>query len=343
LIAIFTEESVSGATRGSRAGPRLRSAEAAVVVPLARLSSSDRREYLQAEAVAAAADRLGFRIELATSLLALMTIGWFAVFAVRLVRRIENQNIELQFADAAKDEFIATVSHELRTPLTSMHGYVELLLDKSGDPLTPEQRSFLATVQRGSTRLEGLINDLLLTAQLRSGRLELHTTNADLAEIARQAIESAQAHAANKTLELNLTAPPHPITIEADAMRLAQALDNLISNAIKFTPPGGRVEVALTQDTERVTLTVSDTGMGMTSADIEHLFEPFTRTDAAKQIQGTGLGLPIVKAIIDGHEGIITVTSEPNVGTSFAISLARTARTPACPGLVQRQAALPAT
>lgn len=111
--------------------------------------------------------------------------------------------------------------------------------------------------------------------------------------------------------------------IDADVVRIPQAIDNLISNAIKFTPESGRVDVTLAQNEEHVTLTVADTGMGMTAADIDHLFERFFRTDSAQaqQIQGSGLGLPIVKAIVEAHDGTITVTSEPNAGTSFVISL----------------------
>jgi len=239
------------------------------------------------------------------------------------VRRIDDQNAELLSADLAKDEFIATVSHELRTPLTSMNGYVELLLEEGADPLTEEQRSFLTTVQRGSVRLQRLMNDLLLTAQVRSGHLDIHKTSTDVIEIARQAVQGAQAHAGHKALQLRLAAPSHPIVIDADAVRMAQAIDNLISNAIKFTPEDGRVDVTLAQNGSHMTLTVADTGMGMTAADIDRLFERFFRTDSAQtqQIQGSGLGLPIVKAIVEAHDGTITVTSEPNVGTSFVISL----------------------
>lgn len=197
-----------------------------------------------------------------------------------------------------------------------------MLLDDSIDPLSEQQRSFLTTVQRGSIRLERLVNDLLLTAQLRGGPLDIRTTNVDLVEIARDSVASAQAYATHKAVLLTFVAPPSSIWIEADRVRLGQAVDNLISNAIKFTPEAGRVEVALVQDEDRVTLTVSDTRMGMTSTDIKRLFEPFFRTAAqAKQIQGTGLGLPIVKAIVEAHDGTITITSEPNVGTTLAISL----------------------
>jgi len=322
MIAVFNAlPQRSGGVAAVSAERRLHTAQVSVLAPIAQLTDVNRREYLQAEAVATSAERAGFQSELATSLLGLAAIGLFAIFALRLLRRIEDQNEELQLADVAKNEFISTVSHELRTPLTSMHGFVELLLDESGDPLTEEQRDFLATVQRGSIRLERLVNDLLLTAQLRAGRLDIRKTNADLVEIARQSVESAQAHAGQKALQLSLAASSHSIQIDADVVRLGQAVDNLVSNAIKFTPEGGSVEVALAHDGARATLTVADTGMGMTSADIERLFEPFFRTASAKQIQGTGLGLPIVKAIVEAHDGTITVTSQPNNGTSFGISL----------------------
>jgi signal transduction histidine kinase len=173
------------------------------------------------------------------------------------------------------------------------------------------------SVQRGSLRLERLINDLLLTAQVRAGRLDIQRSNTDVVAIAREAVESAQAHAGHKALQLSLTAPSHSILIEGDTVRLGQAFDNVISNAIKFTPEHGHVDVALAQEEGRVTLTVADTGMGMTAADIDRLFERFFRTDSAQaqRIQGTGLGMPIVKAIVEAHDGMITVTSEPDVGT----------------------------
>src|SRR4029078_6546900 len=119
----------------------------------------------------------------------------------------DNQNVELQLADTAKDEFIGTVSHELRTPLTSMNGFVELLLEKDADPLTDDQRSYLATVQRGSNRLEGLIHDLLLTSQVRSGQLGIRKARPDLVEVVRNAVKSAQPHAGRNALELSVTAP----------------------------------------------------------------------------------------------------------------------------------------
>ncbi len=320
LIVIFNDQLFSGIS-GDRAARHMRAAEQSVLAPLAQLAAKDRRAFLDAEAVAASAQRAGFRSAWVISLLGLGAIVWLAFFAVRLVRRIEKQNVELQVADVAKDEFVGTVSHELRTPLTSIRGFVELMLDESGDPLTEQQRGFLATVQRGSNRLERLVNDLLLTAQLQAGHLDVQKTHADLMQIVRESVESARAQASIKALQLTLVSSSASVQVEADGVRLAQAVDNVISNAIKFTPEGGSVEVALAQDEDRVSLTVTDTGMGMTAADVERLFEPFFRTDSAGEIQGTGLGLPIVKAIIEAHDGVISVVSEPNVGTSFTISL----------------------
>jgi signal transduction histidine kinase len=320
LIVIFNQQ-LYGGISGYRDARRLRKAELSVLAPLTRLVADDRRESLDAEAVAASAQRAGFRSAWVISLLGLGAIVWLAFFAVRLVRRIEKQNVALQVADVAKDEFVGTVSHELRTPLTSIRGFVELMLDESGDPLTEQQRGFLATVQRGSNRLERLVNDLLLTAQLQAGHLDIQKTLADLVKIVRESVESARPQASIKALQLSLVCPSASIEVEADGVRLAQAVDNVISNAIKFTPEGGSVEVALAQEGDRVSLTVTDTGMGMTAADVERLFEPFFRTDSAGEIQGTGLGLPIVKAIIEAHDGLISVASEPDVGTLFAISL----------------------
>ena len=276
MVAVFNVLApVSGSTRDEVGARLLSGAERSVVAPIAKLSAGNRVDYQRAEAAAAAAERAGYRSQLLSSILGLAAVAAFALFAWRLVRRIENQNVELQLADVAKNEFISTVSHELRTPLTSMNGFVELLLDESGDPLTDEQRAFLGTVKRGSIRLEGLVNDLLLTAQLRAGRLDIKKATVDLVEIARQSVESAQASARHKGLVLSLAPAPHPIEIEADSIRVAQAVDNLVSNAVKFTPEGGGVNVSLARADGRVTLTVSDTGLGMTASDIERLFEPF--------------------------------------------------------------------
>ena len=341
MMALFYDlPRATTSLRNSESAWRLHLAERLVLEPIEQLKSGNRRDNQLAEAAADTAERSAFRTELVTAILGLLAVSVFGLFTVRQVRRIDNQNVELQAADLAKDEFISTVSHELRTPLTSIRGYVELLLEEDPDPVTEQQRGFLATVLRGAVRLERLVNDLLFTAQVRAGHIDVQKSRADIVEIARLAVESAQAHARQKVVQLNLLVPPHVIVIDADVVRMGQAIDNVISNAIKFTPENGRVDVILTQDAGDVRLTINDTGAGMTATDIARLFERFFRTDSAQtqHIQGTGLGLPIVKAIVEAHGGTITVKSEPGVGTSFVISLPLAAPLgmPAIPGQQDR-------
>jgi signal transduction histidine kinase len=198
-----------------------------------------------------------------------------------------------------------------------------LLLDEDADPLTEQQRGFLATVQRGSMRLERLVNDLLLAAQLRAGQLDIQKTNTNVVEITRQSVESARAHANQKQIDLTLAAPAHSIHVHGDPVRLAQAFDNLISNAIKFTPACGHVDVRVEGSARYAVIEVRDTGFGIAPGDQEQLFERFFRTRSAtdKAIAGTGLGLSIAKAIVDAHDGSISVQSAEGSGTTFRVEL----------------------
>ena len=306
---------------------RLHKAESSVLLPLHAVYQLNESQYAQREARARSATRDALHIELASALLVLAGIGWFAVFASGLVKRVDRSNAALRDADQLKDEFINTVSHELRTPITSIQGYLELLLDTEGagaDPLTDEQRRFLQTVTRSSERLLHLVNDLLLVAQARAGRLEMNKAPCDLVQVARQAVESAFAAASKNGVALTLRPMVKQAPVSADAPRLGQAIDNLISNAIKFTPAGGTIDVEVSQIGRDSRITITDTGAGMTAAELSQLFERFFRTQAAKDgnIKGTGLGLTITKSIIEAHGGTIGVTSEPGTGTAFTINLA---------------------
>jgi signal transduction histidine kinase len=160
-----------------------------------------------------------------------------AEFAQRL---LAEQNERLRESDRLKDEFVALISHDLRTPLTSIMGYLELTMDD--ETLGAESRSYLEVVQRNSERLLRLVNDLLFVARLEAGELDLHATELDLAPIVRQSVEEARPRAAAKGIELACVAQSVP-EIRGDRGRVFQLLDNVISNAIKFTPEGGRVEV----------------------------------------------------------------------------------------------------
>ena len=235
---------------------------------------------------------------------------------------LEAQNERLVELDLMKDEFVALVSHELRTPLTSILGYLELILDGEAGAVTDDQRNFLSIVERNSQRLLRLVGDLLFVAQIEAGKLVIDRETVDLVGLARDCIEAARPRAAEKAIELSLDARD-PAALEGDRTRLAQLLDNLVSNAIKFTGAGGRVAVRLVSQNGHRVVQVSDTGMGLSADELERLFERFYRTEGATHwaIQGTGLGLTITKAIAEAHGGTIAVESEPGKGTTFIVDL----------------------
>jgi signal transduction histidine kinase len=232
------------------------------------------------------------------------------------------QNAQLRELDRLKDELVATVSHELRTPLTSILGYLELIREEPGT-ISDEQRSFLDVVERNARRLLNLVSDLLFVARIDAGRLDLDVTEIELGAVAAECVEAQRPRAERADVRLALDVDEHVPAILGDRTRLVQLLDNLLSNAIKFTPAGGRVDVRVGERDGGVALEVADTGMGIGSDDQEHLFERFFRTKAAGEaaIQGTGLGLTIVKAIVDAHGGTISVESGEGKGTTFRVLL----------------------
>jgi signal transduction histidine kinase len=235
-------------------------------------------------------------------------------------RQLAERNEQLVEADRVKDEFVALISHDLRTPLTSIMGYLELTLDDEN--LTDVQRGYLTVVNRNAERLLSLVNDLLFVARLEAGQLELKRDELDLAAVVRQSVAEAGPRAAAGGIELTCEADDVQ-PVEADRGRMFQLLDNLVSNAIKFTPSGGDVRVSLARANGAVRLEVADTGIGIQAAEQRQLFERFFRARAAseQQIPGTGLGLYIARAIVEAHGGSIAVRSKPGEGTSFRVDL----------------------
>jgi PAS domain S-box-containing protein len=227
--------------------------------------------------------------------------------------------------ERVKAEFVATVSHELRTPLTSMIGYLELLDDGEVGDLTGPQRSLTGRVQRNSRRLLLLVEDLLLLSQIEARQMTLELRSVDLRDCVAAALESLAATLELRELELVSRLPQCPVTLEADPDQLERMLLNLVGNAVKFTPDGGRVELVVSETCDSVEITVLDTGMGIPEAEQGQLFTRFFRasTANAQAIQGAGLGLTIVQAIVTAHEGRVTVSSSEGVGTTVAVSLPR--------------------
>ena len=236
---------------------------------------------------------------------------------------LAERNIRLVEADRLKDEFVALISHDLRTPLTSIMGYIELALDPDEDtPLDDERRRYLEIVSRNSERLLHLVDDLLFVARVRSGKLVLNLQELDVGELAAEAVQAARPTADREGLTLYLDANG-PTFVEADHARLLTLLENLISNAIKFTPRDGRIDVRAFGTPSGAALEVSDTGIGLAPGDAELVFDRFFRSRNAmeRQISGTGLGLFIARSIVEAHGGRISASNRAGGGSTFRIDL----------------------
>ncbi|MFP5361926.1 MAG: ATP-binding protein [Thermoleophilia bacterium] len=224
-------------------------------------------------------------------------------------------------SDRLKNEFFALVSHELRTPLTSIRGYVELLREERD--LAPGPRRFVDVIDRNAGRLEQLLGDVLFITQVEAGRLELRLAPVALDELVRAAVDGARQQAQRGRVAVRTTLAPVPALL-ADGDRLQTLLGHLVSNALKFTPPGGEVDVELERDGEDgVALTIRDTGVGIAEDEQDRLFERFFRSSeaTARAVAGAGLGLTVCKAIVDAHGGAISVSSRAGAGTRVRVQL----------------------
>jgi signal transduction histidine kinase len=235
---------------------------------------------------------------------------------------LETENERLLELDRMKSHLVATVSHELRTPLTSIRGYLELLLESGGEPLSDEQRRVLRIVDRNGARLLHVVNDLLFVSKGASGTIELDRVELHLHEVVDETAAALRQQAEGKGVALRVALDAAPQCI-GDPTRLGQAVENLVANAIKFTPAGGTVDVTLSTAGESTVLEIADTGLGIAPSDQERLFQPFFRAGSAisAAIPGTGLGLSIAKAIVEAHGGEIVLQSALGRGTTFTVRL----------------------
>jgi len=233
---------------------------------------------------------------------------------------IKEQNERLKELDRMKSEFLSTTAHELRTPLTSILGFSEILLKRKLDK--ERQNRFLKIINEESVGLGNLINDLLDVSRIESGRgFKIKKAPIELKSIILENIELFQAQTDKYIFKVNI--PPDLPKIEADKDKMNQVMENLISNAIKFSPQGGKITVSVEQAKGKLKVSVADIGVGISKKDLPHVFERFYRAENAFSlaIRGTGLGLGIVKYIIESHGGKLSVESKLGKGSTFSFTL----------------------
>jgi signal transduction histidine kinase len=247
-----------------------------------------------------------------------------------LERRVEQRTQELRQAllrvselNQIKANFIANVSHELRTPLTLLRGYLDMMKDGAFGEVTAEQAQALDALLRSATRLEKLIDDLILFAYAERGELTLTLTNNYLQDIAAQVVENHRYSAKVKGISLEARIEPDLPPVHCDRDRIAWVMDELINNAIKFSSAGGKVSLAILYHQGIVTVSVHDQGIGIPAQRLAEIFEPFHQLDGSttRRYGGTGLGLALVTRIIEAHGAQLRVESEVGKGSLFEFSL----------------------
>jgi two-component system phosphate regulon sensor histidine kinase PhoR len=229
---------------------------------------------------------------------------------------------ELKRLEHVRKDFVANVSHELRTPLTSIKGYLEALLDGAKDD--PQKcQQFLKVAQQHADQLNNLITDLLQLSQIESGRYEWRRERINPQGFIRTAVELMKPIAEKKQQSLTVSAGSQLPQITGDPDKLTQVLINLLDNAVKYTPAGGKIDVEARRSGDAVEIIVSDTGLGIPKKDLHRIFERFYRADRARSrdLGGTGLGLSIVKHIVEAHGGTIHAQSEMGKGSKLTIIL----------------------
>jgi signal transduction histidine kinase len=233
--------------------------------------------------------------------------------------KLERANAELEELNELRNELIANVSHDLRSPLTFLRGYIGLILDEALGPITSQQIEAMNVIQEKTDAVERLIDDIMKMERITASSLQRSHQN--LNDIAERAVTDALFGLGERDLLLECKPAQAPLPVDIDRERINQALSNLINNAVKFTPDGGRITVETGQtDAGEAMLSVVDTGIGISKEAQKHVFERFYRGDRHSR-ESTGLGLSIVKRIVEAHGGRVWVESEPGVGSIFTFAL----------------------
>jgi signal transduction histidine kinase len=273
------------------------------------------------------------RLPLLALVLAAVTIGLAAIPVMfrqanlaRLLEAREQVVDRLVELDTAKSDMIATVNHEMRTPLTSISGYLELVLDEEGGPIPPAAKDMLRVAEKGATRLQGLVADMLMSTRLEAAGAPVVSSPLRVEELLGRVVEELHPLAASRDVELRVE-DDAPAIVDGDEDQLERAFTNVVENAVKFTPATGSVRAVIGRGSlngwPAVTISVIDTGIGIPAEELPSLFERFFRASNARKaaVPGSGLGLAIVRSIVQVHGGEVSAQSVVGEGTTMRITL----------------------
>ena len=244
-----------------------------------------------------------------------------ASFLKTRVKQLEAEVERFRQADKLRDEFLDVISHELKTPLIPIMGYIDIWAEGGLDE--EMKKKSLEVVRRNAKRLKDLIDDILLVSKIESGKLEFDFRPLDLSEAARRVTEDLKTFASDKKIELTIDLEKDMPKAEVDSQWIGEVLQNLVHNAVKFTPNNGKVTVKILKKGGQARVQVIDTGIGIEKKHLSHLFRKFYQVDssATRQFGGTGLGLDICKSIVEKHGGRVWVESEVGLGSTFSFEV----------------------
>jgi signal transduction histidine kinase len=228
---------------------------------------------------------------------------------------------ELEAASRHKSEFLATMSHELRTPLNAIIGFSQVLQQQMYGPLNEQQAGYVDDVLSSGQHLLNLINDILDLAKVEAGRMELQPSTFELPELLENAASMVRERATRQGIGLTVATEGSVGVMEGDERKVKQILFNLMSNAVKFTPSGGKVSLSARGTGDQVVISIRDTGIGIRPEDQERIFEEFYQVGTSRTQEGTGLGLALTRRLVELHHGQLTVESEPDVGSTFTVTM----------------------